>query len=472
MKRHLMVLGLFGVLSLCACDEVAPQPTLTDMNTPDADMFDDQSATDLSDITTEMLDMTPDLPDQSDDMSMDMSVMVPIALQSSITQVQPMTGIVLWSDSWNDHPLKTQQGATQLEYAYVRPSDIVDDTGQYDWQPFEALLNDVASRKHQLIVRFYYVYPGRQTAVPDHIKKRASYQETRGQTEGQTTWFPDWRDDGLEQFHLAFYTKFAQRYDNDPRLAFLQVGFGLWGEYHIYDGPNIIGEHFPSKTFQTTFFNHMKATFKRLKWSVSIDAGSQTYSPLAMDAQLRQSGFGLFDDSFMHKEHNGYNEQMWDVFEHNTRYLTQPHGGELSYYTAFDQQNALNAQGIHGRTFESMSGKFHISYMIGNDQPAHQSNARIKAAAMATGYRFEITSLMSNATQTVATVQNNGVAPFYYDAWVSIDGVRGTTSLKGLQPGQSTQVNILTPATNASLVEVVADRLVPGQRIEFQADLK
>ena len=29
--------------------------------------------------------------------------------------------------------------------------------------------------------------------------------------------------------------EFAARYDDDPRIAFLQVGFGLWGEYHIYD---------------------------------------------------------------------------------------------------------------------------------------------------------------------------------------------------------------------------------------------
>src|SRR5690606_20522683 len=50
--------------------------------------------------------------------------MVAIALESSITQVQPLTGIVLWADSWNNKPIKTTPGNIQLEYAYVGPDTI------------------------------------------------------------------------------------------------------------------------------------------------------------------------------------------------------------------------------------------------------------------------------------------------------------------------------------------------------------
>ena len=184
----------------------------------------------------------------------------------------------------------------------------------------------------------------------------------------------------------------AERYDDDPRIAFLQVGFGLWGEYHIYDGPNELGEQFPDKPFQSEFLRHMDASFDALHWSVSIDAGSDGYSPFASDSSLLQLRFGIFDDSFMHERHDQYNESMWDFFGHEQRYLRAAHGGELSYYTDYDQEHALDVGGIHGRTFEALSSKFHITYMIGNDQPDVQPVERIRSASLALGYKFRVTS--------------------------------------------------------------------------------
>ena len=87
------------------------------------------------------------------------------------------------------------------------------------------------------------------------------------------------------------------RYDADPRLAFLQVGFGLWAEDHVYDP----GER-----------------------------------------------------------------------------LASPVGGELSYYTDYDQEHALDLpDGPHGVAFETLAAEYNVSYMIGNDQPDYQSWARI-----------------------------------------------------------------------------------------------
>jgi hypothetical protein len=108
--------------------------------------------------------------------------------------------------------------------------------------------------------------------VPEYIKNISTYNETEGVSEGETTWFPDWTSNVLQGFVLDFYTAFASRYDNDPRLAFLQVGFGLCGEYHIYDGPMVLGSTFPLKEFQGLFIEHMASAFHSLKWSISIDA--------------------------------------------------------------------------------------------------------------------------------------------------------------------------------------------------------
>jgi hypothetical protein len=391
-----------------------------------------------------------------------------IPLTATITAVQPMTGIVLWED--NGDPVKTQAGVIQLEYAYVGPDTISTAEGTYDWDAFEAMLDRIAGRGHQAIVRFYDTYPGEPTAVPAWIKAHPDYQETSGESEGEPTDFPDWSSPVLEQFWLDFYTEVASRYDDDPRLAFLQVGFGLWGEYHIYDGPNELGQQFPTKAYQRTFFAHLDDAFRTLRWSVSIDAGANYYGPFGGSPELKELGFGLFDDSFMIEEHDGYNAEMWDVFGHEQRILRAPAGGELSYASTYDQRHALDEAGMYGRTFEELSAEYGISYMIGNDQPEYQSGARIRAAGLGTGYRFEITRFAASAARSEVDVRNAGIAPIYYDAFVTVDGERATASLRGLAPGATATFDVPRGGAAPTLT-IECDRLVDGQVIGFDAAL-
>lgn len=137
---------------------------------------------------------------------------VKISLQSQITGVQPMTGIVLWADN-----AKRNTDAISLEYSYMQYKDIVKGKGVYDWTPLEQILDAVASRKHQAIIRFWYTYPGYESAVPQYIRELPDYEETVALSEGKRTGFPDWRHPELQRFHKEFYQKFAERYDNDPR---------------------------------------------------------------------------------------------------------------------------------------------------------------------------------------------------------------------------------------------------------------
>ncbi|MHB1561625.1 MAG: hypothetical protein ACYC61_29600 [Isosphaeraceae bacterium] len=160
----------------------------------------------------------------------------PVRLRSKITHVQPMTGLVLWTSSEHN-----KTNAVQLEFSYMKYGDIVRERGRYNWRVMDRLLERVAARKHQAIVRFYYVYPGNPTTVPGYIKAMGDYHETRGESEGKPTMFPDWSHRALQEFTLEFYQKLAERYDNDPRLAFVETGFGLWAEYHIYSGPRKLG---------------------------------------------------------------------------------------------------------------------------------------------------------------------------------------------------------------------------------------
>jgi hypothetical protein len=389
----------------------------------------------------------------------------PVSLKSRITHVQPMTGIVLWSTSEHN-----RTGAIQLEYSYMRYNDVVKQKGVYDWQVMERLLKDVAGRGHQAIVRFYFVYPGKETTVPDYIKALLDYEQIRGKSERRETGFADWSHPELKRFTLEFYEKLAARYDRDPRLAFVETGFGLWAEYHIYDGPMKLGKTFPDKVFQAEFARHLARVFKATPWLISVDAADESRAPFAGNHELLRIPFGVFDDSFLCQQHKRENEPNWNAMGRD-RWKLAPAGGEFSYYTTSDQKHALGPTGPHGVPFEKAAADFHITFMIGDGQPQFQSMDRISAAGLACGYRFRAVKFEASATRSRVAIQNTGVAPIYHDAFVAVNGVRAGESLKGLLPREERAFSIGAGGSSPRLT-IDCDRLVPGQSIQFEADLE
>lgn len=390
-------------------------------------------------------------------------------LNSEVTHVQPMTGIVLWND--NDHK---KDSYVQLEFSYMLYSDICKKKGVFDWSAMDNLLKDVASRGHQAVVRFRYTYVGKKCAVPDYIKKLPGYKETKGKSEGKTTYFPDWHCKELRDFHMEFHRRFAERYDNDPRLAFVQTGFGLWAEYHIYDGPFELGKTFPDFDFQTEFLSAMDGWFVKTPWSISIDAADGKYAPFRKDKNLLNLKFGNFDDSFMCEDYDDENYQNWKFFG-TERYKTAPLGGEFSYYSDYDQEHCLDKSGIHGRKFEDLVKRVHMSYIIGNDQPEYQKSSRLTEAGKAMGYRFKIKDYRIKSKKGAAIlIANAGVAPIYRDAWVAVDGIRGGYNLRNLMPGEEVWIIIEDSKISSSVKPTIeCDHLVPKQKgIEYDASVK
>ena len=417
-----------------------------------------------------------------------------IALKRQITHPQPMTGLVLWPEQAAKRNA-TYGNSIQLEFSYCLPCKVVtgctdDGTIQYDWSSFDRLLNQVAGRGHQLVVRFRYEYPsgtdvdGQKgtTAVPAYIKQRDDYHETYAANPGGDgpTYYADWSNEELQRFTLQFYTDFAQRYAHDARIAFLEVGFGHWSEYHTYGTPVQLGINFPSKAFQKQFFRHMNSVADGLPWLVSIDASDDTYSPVVADNFLMAIKFGLFDDSFMHETHeigsgSGYNEKCWNAIGKGTRWKRGVCGGEISYYTSGDQKNFLNPAGMYGHTWEEQAAKYHITFMIANDAPGstYGTAQRFREASMCTGYRIAVKECQTDGSTTRLLVTNEGIAPLYRDAWFAIGEVRADKSLCGLLPGKEMWVEIAAvPQADGNDIHIVSDCILPTQEIEFNADIE
>jgi hypothetical protein len=172
----------------------------------------------------------------------------------------------------------------------------------------------------------------------------------------------------------------------------------------------------------------------------------------------------VFDDSFLCKPHRKENEPNWDMLD-RSRWKVAPAGGEFSYYNKRDQTLALSPDGPNGESFESAAKRFHLSFMIGNDQPEFQSMQRIEQAGMAIGYRMQIRKRSFSGSQTRVTVVNSGIAPMYHDAFVTIGAQRAKESLQGLLPGEE---KTFTIDQDQGSLSITSDRLVPGMKIPFE----
>ena len=395
---------------------------------------------------------------------------VRVPFKSEITHVQPMTGIVLWNTS-----SAVKKEYVQLEFSYMLYNDVCKEKDVYDWSPMDKLLEQVASRGHQAVVRFRYTYPGYASAVPNYIKKMEGYEARWAKADGRSredTEYPDWRCEELQRFHMEFHRRFAERYDKDPRLAFVETGFGHWAEYHVYDGLYIDGQTFPSKDFQAEFLPKMDEWFQDTPWLISIDAADDQYAPFHEKKELKDLNFGNFDDSFMCEDWGGYNWSSWTFFG-KERYKKAPAGGEFSYYSNYDQKHVLDKDGMYGRKFEDVVAKVHMTFIIGNDQPGKQKPERITEAAMSMGYRFEIRDFkVTEGKNAEVVIANVGVAPIYRDAFVEVEGVRGELNLRTLMPGDEATVTIACNASTSSRPAIACDHLVEGQEIQYQADIK
>ena len=300
----------------------------------------------------------------------------------------------------------------------------------------DRLLDKVAARRHQAIVRFYFVYPGNPTTVPDYIKALPDYHETRGKSEGKPTGFPDWSHRELQEFTLEFYEKLAARYDHDPRLAFVETGFGLWAEYHIYDGPMKLGKTFPDKSFQAAFARQLGRVFRKTPWMISVNAAADVTDTVRRQRDLLKHPVRRLRRLVpLPAAREGERAEL--ELMGRDRWKLAPAGGEISYYTTHDQKQALASTGPHGIPFEKAAADFHITFMIADDQPKYRPMDRIRAAGLACGYRFRILTFEASATRSRVTVTNTGVAPIYHDAYLAVNGVRAERSLKGLLPGES-----------------------------------
>jgi hypothetical protein len=246
---------------------------------------------------------------------------------------------------------------------------------------------------------------------------------------GETFWPADMTtgDVTSDQF-LTRVVRLIERlgvlWDNDPRIAFVEVGIiGRWGEHHD-PAPSIAAQEAISDAFIRSFPNTRSSV--RHPWR-----------------EFEPGAFGVYWDSFAHEQQMWTNgNQIKGLLREDPEFWRRNYiGGEVAYDWGARHNSGLSPH--HGRSpNESVGIEMHRNYVINTIRWLHATQLRwisnynqnsddnregAEELQKAMGYRFVLeeagfsTRAEENGEFSVELhIRNEGSAPFYYDWPLSV----------------------------------------------------
>ena len=340
----------------------------------------------------------------------------------------PMKGFMPWAPAPGGNPVLAQGSLPYtLEWAVFPLKNVVTGPDTYDFTTVDAMLDSIAGRGHQAVIRFYVDNPGESSALPQYLIDGGTDKSRTYDFHGnkKKSFSPNYDDPKVKEMFLHFVAALGDKYDGDPRIGYITAGlYGFWGEEHTYPYNGAVSSQNP------TGINWMPSDEFRARlveaWDEAFDdTFVQNRYPTAA---TKAHGMGYFDDSLGYATLEGTDwhfipklkdQGEGDAWQHS------PIGGELypPIQTCIFSQpincTNMDAEGDY-KALESIQGA-HATWLI--NQKAFSVGysgddlARAKAASAAMGYTLQATRTSATYHGAKATVvveiKNTGSAPFY-----------------------------------------------------------
>lgn len=318
-----------------------------------------------------------------------------------------------------------------MEFNYLGLARLVIGKEAYDWAPLEEVLDDIASRGNQAVIRFYMEYPAKKDGIPKYLVEQGlavhTYLNTNTApfppTEVST---PDYENEQLRMMLDHFVRELGKRYDGDARLAYITAGLlGTWGEWHTYPR----NELWASKQTQKLVMDAYEASFHRTPVLLRYPAGENHYDK-APNASRR---LGYHDDSLCWATlETGKDQDNWffvpalkaagvDAFE---KWKSAPIGGEIRpevWGKIFDDTIDIP----EAQPFAVCAAETHLTWTMDTGMfrevasPTRLANAKTQVSKL--GYEFFVSRAEFPSTgpqdemSVELSVTNLGIAPLYHD---------------------------------------------------------
>ncbi|MGW5157036.1 fibronectin type III domain-containing protein [Nonomuraea wenchangensis] len=366
---------------------------------------------------------------------------------------QPLKGFAPYLFPGDNYDAKYPGGVMWTYFALNEIMTNPSDCNAFDWTLFERALDEAAVWGRQVAFRFYVEYPGGSGSHPGNGIPPCLNGKTALRTNGfWGTVSPDYDDPDVIAAFVNFINAFAARYDKagpagtaDPRIGFMSLGLvGLWGEWHTWpydrDAADGYPDLMPTDATIRTLIAAYDAAFDNIQLEVRYPglAGTQT------------ADIGFHDDSWPYKESrggqlksmtlprsmNGWDDAFTQIMLDNgteNRWTRQSIGGEARPEIQGTLYANYPAGGGQVDDVLAATELTHISWMINQTGAGGYSvtDPKVAAGVRKMGYNLHIPQANFNAAaggtfKVGVTVQNDGVAPFYYP-WKFVLGLRDSS---------------------------------------------
>lgn len=363
-----------------------------------------------------------------------------------------------------------------MEFDYLPLSALMTGPNSFDWTKLDEILEDVASRGRHSVFRIYLEYPDKLDAIPQFLID-AGLKTTRW-TNTNTAPFPpkdcitpDYSDPQLVQALESFIAALGERYDDDPRVAYITAGLlGTWGEWHTYPRNDLWAPKETQRAVMDAFADAFDRVPVLLRYPTS---GEHLYASTA------DRPFGYHDDSFAWATHTtGKPEHDWYFQTRLTAagladiWKSQPIGGEIRpevWGCVFDEPSCAP----QGQSFAACRDALHVSWLLDTGMSREQASPeRAKRATdqvSRMGYQFHVDSvdveLMDDQTLSVAAqIENTGIAPFYHRGWHPRFGLHRLSS-------EAKTSNAVEPTKSFPQTRYELAGIQPGDHVTWHASL-
>jgi hypothetical protein len=330
----------------------------------------------------------------------------------------PLKGFIPFQGDYDTFP-------HSMEWAYFPVNAVMTGPDTFDWSVFDQALEDIAGRGHQTALRFYLDYPTRPTGIPRYLLDGGL--ETRTYDDygnAGVSVSPDYDDPALRAAIEDFVAALGARYDGDPRVGFVQAGLvGFWGEWLTYPFNGLDGnaDWMASEATQQEILTDFVDAFDETELEVR--------NPDAVNAPMP---IGYHDDSFALSTKTSslgwhFMDNMVSVGA-TEKWREYSIGGELRpelQSCIFSAAGCDEVEEGGDYDFAGSVEQTHASWLMNHYAfQTGYSSADLPAALDASrslGYSFSATEALLRpsedgvATEVGVTVENTGVAPFYYD---------------------------------------------------------
>jgi hypothetical protein len=351
---------------------------------------------------------------------------------------------------------------TKLQQATFAWSDLEPRKGVYNWARLEKDWGNVAVTGKRVGFRIAAAIPGSgeihtpQWLIDQGVKMRPY------SIDGHEGLAPDWDDPKFLAAHHDFIMALGARYDNDPRVAWIDIGsYGFWGEWHVWLNDSLAATQATKHAILEDYFTAFPTKAKVIAFD---DDFATKY--------VTDHGGGIRNDCLGTKESNDWyleslnwvdptlNDRVWKTAIITGEFCGSDQGAIEGTTERFD----LNFEFIK-KTHWSFIGS--AGGAIEPQSEEHRKN--LDKLHKTLGYRFVLREVAFEKTlnkgdtlNLTIKVENKGVAPFYFQWRLVLYMIDEQNAVAFQQPLDVDIRSWLSGTSTVSTKIVIPTHLNPG----------